>query len=179
MSKWRQNNGVYPYTLRQIIVQVEASNQPSVSLPVLKERIIEKVAYFPGGAKNKAVHYHKVSEHLNIELSSFTLLSARRSIEEGKIVHRVWSQRSLSVIRRKCASTGFCHGLLKNLHVPAKDRTGDPSIYSLALYHVAIKAGLYRKAVQVYYIPNLYPVTFSPSILNSSSNSQEYKNHWK
>ena len=49
--------------------------------------------------------------------------------------------------------------LKKNLHVPAEDRTRDPSIYSLALYHVAIKAGLYRKAVQVYYILNLYPVT--------------------
>ena len=73
----------------------------------------------------------------------------------------------------------ICHGLLKNFHAPAEDRTGDPSISSLALYHVAIKAGLYRKAVQVYYIPNLYPVTFSPSILNSSSNSQEYKNHLK
>ena len=42
---------------------------------------------------------------------------------------------------------------------PAEDRTGDLSIYSLALYHVAIKAGLYRKAVQEYFIPNLYPVT--------------------
>ena len=69
--------------------------------------------------------------------------------------------------------------LKKSFNVPAEDRTGDPSIYSLALYHVAIKAGLYRKAVQVYHIPNLYPVTFSPSILNSSSNSQKYKNHWK
>ena len=47
----------------------------------------------------------------------------------------------------------ICHGLIKNFHVPAGDRTGDPSIYSLALYHVAIKAGLYRKAVKVYYIP--------------------------
>ena len=52
-----------------------------------------------------------------------------------------------------------CHGLLKNSHAPAEDRTGDHSIYRLALYHVAIKAGLYRKAVQVYDIPNLYPVT--------------------
>ena len=69
--------------------------------------------------------------------------------------------------------------LKKNLHVPAEDRTGDPSISSVALYHVAIKVGLYHKAVQVYDIPNLYPVTFFPSILNSSSNSQEYKNHWK
>ena len=71
----------------------------------------------------------------------------------------------------------ICHGLLKNFHAPAEDRTGNPSIYSLALYHVAIKAGLYRKAVQVYDIPNLYPVTFSLSMVNSSSNSQEYKNH--
>ena len=53
----------------------------------------------------------------------------------------------------------ICHGLLKNLHVPAEDRTGDSSIYSRALYHVAIKAGLYRRAVQVYDIPNLCPVT--------------------
>ena len=49
---------------------------------------------------------------------------------------------------------------LKKSHAPAEDRTGNPSIYSQALYHVAIKAGLYRTAVQVYYIPNLYPVTF-------------------
>ena len=49
--------------------------------------------------------------------------------------------------------------LKKSLHVPAQDRTGDPSIYSRALYHVAIKADLYRKAVQVYDIPNIYPVT--------------------
>ena len=72
----------------------------------------------------------------------------------------------------------ICHGLLKYLHCPGRGSNGDPSIYSRALYHVAIKAGLY-KAVQVYYKPNLYPVTFSPSILNSSSNSQEYKNHLK
>ena len=50
---------------------------------------------------------------------------------------------------------------LKNPHVPAEDRTGNLSILRRALYHVAIKAGLYRKAVQVYYIPNLYPVTNS------------------
>ena len=50
---------------------------------------------------------------------------------------------------------------LKKSNALAEDRTGNPSIYSLALYHVAIKAGLYRKAVQVYYIPNQYPVTFS------------------
>ena len=62
---------------------------------------------------------------------------------------------------------------------PGQNQTGDPSISSRALYHVAIKASLNRKAVQVYHMPTLYPVTFSPSILNSSSNSQEYKNHWK
>ena len=49
--------------------------------------------------------------------------------------------------------------LKKIFHAPAEDRTGDLLIYSLALYHVAIKAGMYRKAVQVYFIPNLYPVT--------------------
>ena len=48
---------------------------------------------------------------------------------------------------------------LKNLHAPAEDRTEDPSITSRTLYHIAIKAGLHRKAVQVYDIPNLYPVT--------------------
>ena len=51
--------------------------------------------------------------------------------------------------------------LKKILHAPVEDRAGDPSIYSLALYHVAIKAGLYRKAVQVYYIPN-YTLWHSP-----------------
>ena len=48
---------------------------------------------------------------------------------------------------------------LKKSNAPVEGRTGDPSIYNLALYHVAIKAGLYHKAVQVYDIPNLYPVT--------------------
>ena len=48
---------------------------------------------------------------------------------------------------------------LKNFYVPAEDRTGNLSILRRALYHVALKAGLYRKAVQVYYIPNQYPVT--------------------
>ena len=45
----------------------------------------------------------------------------------------------------------ICHGLLKKLHAPAEDRTGDLSILRRALYHIAIKASLYRKAVQVYY----------------------------
>ena len=48
----------------------------------------------------------------------------------------------------------------KNLHASAEDFTRDPSIYSLALYHVAIKAGFYRKAVHVYDIPNQYTVTY-------------------
>ena len=40
----------------------------------------------------------------------------------------------------------YCHRLLKKSNALAEDRTGDLSIYSLALYHVAIKA------VQVYYM---------------------------
>ena len=39
---------------------------------------------------------------------------------------------------------------------------------SQTLYRVAIKAGLYRKAVQVYIITNI--TTYSPSILDSSPN---------
>ena len=35
---------------------------------------------------------------------------------------------------------------------------------TLPLYHVAIKAGLYRRAV--YHIPNLYPVIFSHSSIS-------------
>ena len=47
----------------------------------------------------------------------------------------------------------------KNFHAPAEDRTRDVSIFRRALYHAAIKTGLYRKEVQVYDIPKLYPVT--------------------
>ena len=36
---------------------------------------------------------------------------------------------------------------------PTGDRTRSAGLKSPTLYHVAIKAGLYRKAVQVYYIP--------------------------
>ena len=36
---------------------------------------------------------------------------------------------------------------------PAEDRTREPPHKNPTLYHVAIKAGLYRKAVQVCYIP--------------------------
>ena len=36
---------------------------------------------------------------------------------------------------------------------PAENRTCDPPHKNPTLYHVAIKAGLYRKAVQVCYIP--------------------------
>ena len=92
----------------------------------------------------------------------------------------VWMPLALFVISLVfSALISMSQTLKKILHAPVEDWTGDPSIYSLALNHVAIKAGLYGKAVQVYYIPNLYPVTFSPSILNSSSNSKKYKNHWK
>ena len=48
---------------------------------------------------------------------------------------------------------------LTNLHFPAEDRTGNRSIQALAFYQVLIISGLYRKAVQVYAIPNQYPVT--------------------
>ena len=49
--------------------------------------------------------------------------------------------------RRLLYKIGYnCHRGRKS-HAPAEDRTGDPSIYSLALHHVAIKAGLYCKAV--------------------------------
>ena len=48
---------------------------------------------------------------------------------------------------------------LKTSHAPVEDRAGDLVIYSLAIHHVAIKAGLYRKAVQVYDISELYTVT--------------------
>ena len=50
----------------------------------------------------------------------------------------------------------------KKSNASAEDRPGDPSIYILALYHVTIKAGLYRKEVQVYDIPSIYPVTLVP-----------------
>ena len=40
---------------------------------------------------------------------------------------------------------------------PAEDRTRDPPHKNPKLYRVAIKAGLYRKAVQVFIY--IYPVT--------------------
>ena len=67
--------------------------------------------------------------------------------------------------------------LKKIHHSPAEDRTGDPSIYSRALYHVAIKAGLYRKAVQVYDIPNLYPVTFTTAVSKSFLGHLQKQSH--
>ena len=48
---------------------------------------------------------------------------------------------------------------------PAGDRTCDPPHKSPILYRVAIKAGLYRKAVQVFIIPNT--TTYSSSIFGS------------
>ena len=47
---------------------------------------------------------------------------------------------------------------------PAEDRTRDPPYKNPTLYRIAIKAGLYRKAVQVFIY--IYPVTFSLSTLN-------------
>ena len=40
------------------------------------------------------------------------------------------------------------------IFTPAEDRTNDPLHAHPNLYHAAIKAGLYRKGVQVCYIPN-------------------------
>ena len=63
----------------------------------------------------------------------------------------------------------FVMDSLKNFHVPAEDQTGDLSILRRALYHVAIKAGLYRKAVQVYYLPNQYPLTLKKTEIKVTS----------
>ena len=70
----------------------------------------------------------------------------------------VWRTRDECFTRNNDECTCICHGLLKIFHAPAEDRTGDLPTSSWALYHVVIKAGLYRKAV--YDIPNLYPVTY-------------------
>ena len=43
-------------------------------------------------------------------------------------------------------------------------------IQSPALYHVAIKAGFYRKAVEVYHIPNCYKTTSLQSLSQNISN---------
>ena len=45
-------------------------------------------------------------------------------------------------------------GKLPIIFTPAEDRTCDPLHANPNLYRAAIKAGLYRKAVQVFYIPN-------------------------
>ena len=50
--------------------------------------------------------------------------------------------------------------ILKNLPVPAGDRTGDVFDLEASTLPRRYKIGLYRQAVQVYDIPNLYPVTY-------------------
>ena len=75
------------------------------------------------------------------------------------------------MLKTSAYGLGFQHLPRDLANVNAWKTMFDP--YSQVLYHVAIKAGLYRKAVQVYYIPKLYPVTFSLSILNLSSEVQE------
>ena len=47
---------------------------------------------------------------------------------------------------------------------PSRESNPGRWIYRQTLYHVAVKAGFCRKAVEVYYIPS--PVTFSPTKLN-------------
>ena len=55
-----------------------------------------------------------------------------------------------------------------NTFCPGRGSNQDLLRGSQTLYRVAIKAGLYRKAVQVCIIPNI--TTYSPSILDSSPN---------
>ena len=57
-----------------------------------------------------------------------------------------------------------------NTFCPGRGSNQDLLRGSQTLYRVAIKAGLYRKAVQVYIIPNI--ATYSPSILDSFPESQ-------
>ena len=47
---------------------------------------------------------------------------------------------------------------------PSRESNPGRWIYRQTLYHVAVKAGFYRKAVEVCYIPS--PMTFSPTKLN-------------
>ena len=47
---------------------------------------------------------------------------------------------------------------------PSRESNPGRWIYRQTLYHVAVKAGFYRKAVEVCYIPS--PVTFSPTKLD-------------
>ena len=47
---------------------------------------------------------------------------------------------------------------------PSRESNPGRWIYRQTLYHVAVKAGFYRKAVEVYYIPS--PMTFSPTKLD-------------
>ena len=60
---------------------------------------------------------------------------------------------------------------LKKFPCPSRGSNRGPFDPEASTLPRAIKAGLYRKAVQVYYIPNLYPVTlrkeFSPIGANS------------
>ena len=52
---------------------------------------------------------------------------------------------------------------------PSRESNPARWMYRQTLYHVAVKAGFYRKAVKVYYI-YLDPVTFTPSNLKLSLN---------
>ena len=47
---------------------------------------------------------------------------------------------------------------------PSRESNPGRWIYRQTLYHVAVKAGFYRKAVEVYYL-YLDPVTYTPSNL--------------
>ena len=73
-------------------------------------------------------------------------------------IFEAWPYRSKSVTDEKMLNT-ICPGRGSNQDLLRGSQT---------LYRIAIKAGLYRKAVQVCIIPNI--TTYSPSILDSSPN---------
>ena len=80
-------------------------------------------------------------------------------------LHNAWSSLCHGLIY--FLTLGSSHGLLKKSPCPDRGSNRVPWIYSRALYHVPIKAGLYHKAVQVYDISNLYPVTFASRVVSA------------
>ena len=75
----------------------------------------------------------------------------------------------------------ICHGTLKKSHkiiyVPSPDSNAGLLGDRRTLYHVAIKAGLYRKAVQVYDIPNYHiPCDILPHQIRLRPRISAYRN---
>ena len=67
-----------------------------------------------------------------------------------------------SVCQSSCPSITLGAIVVERKYFTCPSRESNPNcwIYRQTLYHVAIKAGFYRKAVEVYYIP--IPTTLSP-----------------